>query len=334
LQAIPESDPIFRAIFYNIPHPAWIYANSSLRFLAVNDEAIEQYRYSREDFLALTIADIRPAEDRPKLAEALARSDGTPKRAGIFRHLKQDGTVLHAHVTSQPILFESQEAMLVIAIDVTKSVTAERELDSSIKRLEHSLEASLHALTTVGEIRDPYTAGHQRRVADLATAIAGELRLGSSAQACVGIAGLVHDVGKVGIPIDLLAKPMPLSQLERDLVRTHAQLGHDILKHIPFAQPVHEIVLQHHERLDGSGYPRGLRNGEILLESKIIAVADVMESMTSHRAYRAALGRQTGLDEIVDGAGRLYDADVVEACQRLFSVHGYSFPQIGDLIHH
>jgi HD-GYP domain-containing protein (c-di-GMP phosphodiesterase class II) len=177
----------------------------------------------------------------------------------------------------------------------------------------------------MGDIRDSYTAGHERRVGDLSAAIGAEMGLESEAQKWLRITGMVHDSGKIGIPSDILSKPKRLTLQEYELVKVHPQLGFEILKTIEFPRAVAQIVLQHHERLDGSGYPSALRGVDILPEANIIAVADVVESMASHRPYRPALGIGVALDEISTKAGTLYDTDTVEACLRLFQKKGYSF---------
>ena len=166
-------------------------------------------------------------------------------------------------------------------------------------------------------MRDPYTSGHQQRVAKLAVAIARELSLAEDDIEGLHLAGIIHDVGKVTIPPEILSKPGRLSGVELALIREHAQAGYDIIKGVDFPWPIAQMILQHHERLDGSGYPDGLRGDEILLGARIIAVADVVDAMATHRPYRAAVGIDAALQEIEANRGRLYDPDVVDACLRL-----------------
>jgi putative nucleotidyltransferase with HDIG domain len=168
-------------------------------------------------------------------------------------------------------------------------------------------------------MRDPYTAGHQERVAHLACAIAGKIGLSEERVEGLRVAGLLHDVGKVSVPAEILSKPMTLTPAEFDLIKAHPQTGYEILKGIDFSWPVAEIVLEHHERLDGSGYPRGLKGEAISLEAKILAVADIVEAMSSHRPYRAALGTDKALEAITKDKGTLYDPGVVDACVELFA---------------
>jgi putative nucleotidyltransferase with HDIG domain len=197
-----------------------------------------------------------------------------------------------------------------------------RSLQESEQRLKKNLLDSVSALAAMVESRDPYTAGHQRRVAHIATSIARELDLSQETIEGIDLAAVVHDVGKVGVPIEILAKPGSLSETEFMLIKEHSELGHDILKGIDFPWPIEEIVNQHHERLDGSGYPNGLSD-DILLEARIIAVADVIEAMASHRPYRAGLGIEVALQEIEDNRGIKFDADVVDATLRLFREKGF-----------
>ena len=186
--------------------------------------------------------------------------------------------------------------------------------------IEKALETTIHTLGLTTEMRDPYTAGHQRRVSELACAVAKEMCAEEQSIRGIRAAGLVHDIGKLSVPAEILSKPSALTPVEFSLVKEHAQTGCDILKGIDFPWPVAEMVLQHHERLDGSGYPRGLKGEEISLEAKILAVADVVEAMSSHRPYRPALGVDKALEEVERGAGTLYDPEVVKACLQLF--HG------------
>lgn len=197
--------------------------------------------------------------------------------------------------------------------------------EHSAERLQRSMEATIQAIAGTVEMRDPYTAGHQRRVADLATAIAQELGLAPHRVNGVHLAGVVHDLGKIHIPAEILSKPGKLSRIEFELIKAHPEAGYDILKGVDFPWPIAQIVFQHHERLDGSGYPRGLKGDEILLEARIMMVADVVEAMASHRPYRAALGIEPALQEIAANAGKSYDAEVARVCIGLFRDKAFAF---------
>lgn len=189
-----------------------------------------------------------------------------------------------------------------------------------------NLEESFNALATMLEKRDPYTAGHQQRVADLAEKIALELGLPKDQAHGIRLAGIVHDIGKIQVPAEVLNKPGKLTDIELSLIRLHPQVGYDILKAIRSPWPIPAAVLQHHERLDGSGYPQGLKTDQIIIEARIISVADTVEAMSSHRPYRAGLGLDAALAEISKLRGTQLDPAVVDACLRLFKEQGYQFP--------
>lgn len=191
--------------------------------------------------------------------------------------------------------------------------------------LRQSLEQSIQTIAATVEARDPYTAGHQHRVSELATAIAHEMQLSEDQIQGIHLASIIHDLGKIHIPAEILSKPGRLNNIEFMLIQTHPEEGYNILKDVKFPWPIADIILQHHEKLDGSGYPQGLRGDEILLEAKIICVADVVEAMSSHRPYRASLGIEPALEEIRRGRGSWYDASVVDACLKLFHDNRFSF---------
>jgi len=195
----------------------------------------------------------------------------------------------------------------------------------SLSKLRHAMEETVRAMALTVETRDPYTAGHQQRVAKLAEAIAERMALPKEICDGIRMAGLVHDVGKLYVPSEFLSKPTKLSDLELAIIQRHPEVGYTILKGIEFPWPVPQIVLQHHERTDGSGYPKGLREEDILLEARILAVADVVEAMSSHRPYHPALGIAAALGEICAHQGILYDSEAVSACAQLFKQGEFSF---------
>jgi len=202
---------------------------------------------------------------------------------------------------------------------------AENEVQKNIRKLRQTLGAVIQVLEQTVEVRDPYTAGHQRRVADLARAIAEEMGLSDDQIDGIRIAGIIHDIGKMYVPAEILSKPWGLSQLEFSLIKTHPQVGYDILKAIEFPWPVASIVLQHHERINGSGYPFSLPKEKILIEARILGVADVVEAMASHRPYRPALGLDAALDEISNNKGKLYETKIVDTCLKLFRQDSFTF---------
>jgi response regulator RpfG family c-di-GMP phosphodiesterase len=199
-------------------------------------------------------------------------------------------------------------------------------VEERTNELRASMLAFVTAIASTVEMRDPYTAGHQRRTAHLASTIAKELKLSEDQIEGLNLASVVHDIGKIKIPAEILCKPSRLDELEFGLIKRHPGTGYEILKSIDFPWPIAKIVVQHHERLDGSGYPYGVKDKEILLESKILAVADVVEAMITHRPYRAGLGVDAALKEITQHRGALYDATVVDACVNLFRNKAYSLP--------
>lgn len=208
-----------------------------------------------------------------------------------------------------------------------EDLVAERttELLESEKKLKTNLLDSIATLASIVEMRDPYTAGHQRRVAELAVAIAKTLQLSAEQIEGIHLASVVHDIGKIRVPAEILNKPGRLTHLEFELIKEHAQNGYEILKNIDFPWPIAQIVWQHHERLDGSGYPQALVSDQILLDTKILIVADVVESMVSHRPYRAGLGLDAALEEITINKGKLFDTLIVDACVTLFRELDFNF---------
>jgi PAS domain S-box-containing protein/putative nucleotidyltransferase with HDIG domain len=206
-----------------------------------------------------------------------------------------------------------------------KRKLAEQERAQGLQRLRQALEETVQAIATTLELRDPYTAGHQRRVAQLAVAIAQEMGLPQAQLDGIHFGGLIHDLGKIQIPAEILSKPGSLTDLEQGFIRTHPEAGYNILKDVQFPWPIAQMVLQHHERMDGSGYPQGLKGDDILLEARVLAVADVLEAMSTHRPYRPGLGPEVAIAEITRGRGQLYDPDVVDAYMRLFSGKRFRF---------
>jgi PAS domain S-box-containing protein/putative nucleotidyltransferase with HDIG domain len=213
---------------------------------------------------------------------------------------------------------------LLAVKDVTRRKRDKEENIHVTAKLLRVMGEIIEAMAHMVEIRDPYTAGHQRRVSQLAAAIATEMGLSREIIEGVRVAGMVHDIGKIYIPAEILSKPAKLNDMEYRMIKQHSKLSYDILNTIEFPWPVATIVYQHHERFDGSGYPRGLSGKDITLEARILAVADVVEAMASHRPYRAALGIEKALDEISQQRGKLYDPDIVDACIKILK-SGYSF---------
>jgi PAS domain S-box-containing protein/putative nucleotidyltransferase with HDIG domain len=230
--------------------------------------------------------------------------------------------------------------VLAIARDISERKQALEEARQSTERLVRAMEHAIQAMTIVVEMRDPHTAGHQQRATQLACAIAKEIGLSKEQISGLRLAGLIHDIGKVRVPAEILMNPDGLSEPEFMMIRAHPRLGYEILRTIDFPWPVAQIVLQHHERMNGSGYPSGLSGEDIIMEARILGVADVVDAMASHRPYRAALGIDKALAEISQNKGVLYDSKVVDACLTLFRDKKFKFEphtQVGtslDKIYH
>ncbi|MFH1044651.1 MAG: PAS domain S-box protein, partial [Pseudomonadota bacterium] len=450
--ALREGEERYRQLFHANPHPMFVYDLETLAFLAVNDAMVAHYGYTRDEFQAMTIADIRPPEEVPHLLEEVARQESRGiGNTASWRHRKKDGTLIEVEINTHMLDFGGRRAKVVLAHDVTESKKAQAELraaeeqfralvEQSIagiyiiqdgrlayvnprfaetlgygsadeligcdasslvteneraavaenvrrwlkggtrnisysttalrkdgstveisvhgsradyrgrpaiigmvqdiserKRAEEQIQRHIEQLrtafmstvevaTTLSEMRDPYTAGHERRVGAIAVAIGAELGFDEQRIEGLRVAGFLHDIGKITIPSEILSKPGKLSPIEFQLIQRHAQASYDVLKDVKFPWPVAEVALQHHERMDGSGYPQGLKGEAILLEARIAAVADVVEAMSSHRPYRAGLGIDKALAEIERGRGSVYDPVVADACLKMFREKGYAIP--------
>ena len=236
---------------------------------------------------------------------------------------RKDGTEIPVSILGVPFEVGEEYAIYGIYRDISDSKTAEEKLKRSYQQLEKAMEGTGNTIAKLVETRDPYTAGHQVRVAELASAIAEELGLPSDRKDAIKFAAMIHDIGKISIPTEILSKPGRLSELEFRLIKHHPLSAYEILENINFPWPVADIVHQHHERMDGSGYPGRLKGEEILLEARILAVADVVEAMCSHRPYRGSLGIEKALEEIENRGGISYDEKVVSVCLNLFREKGF-----------
>jgi len=219
---------------------------------------------------------------------------------------------------------ELTKANEALQAEISEREHAEEALKESYEKLRRALKGTIYALASTVEKRDPYTAGHQKRVTTLACAIASEMGLPEEKVDGIRMGGVIHDLGKMYVPAEILSKPGQLNEVEFKMIRAHANVGYDILKQVEFPWPIAQVIVQHHERMDGSGYPSGLSGENILLEARIIGVADVFEAISSHRPYRPALGIDKAIEEISQRKGILYDPEVVDACLRLFTVKGFN----------
>ncbi|MBI4644017.1 MAG: HD domain-containing protein [Deltaproteobacteria bacterium] len=261
-------------------------------------------------------------ENRPDLPVNEALRSGSPQEGEI---VSLDGRVWHLRVYPVRGPQGGITCLLAAFLDITARKRAEEMMQSSLDKLQRAFEGVVQAMAMAMEMKDLYTSGHQQRVAQLACALAGELSLPAERIEGLRVAGLLHDLGKIAVASEILSKPGKINEYEFAIIKAHPQIGYDILKTIEFPWPVAQIVLQHHERLDGSGYPAGLKGEEILLEAKILGVSDVVEAMSSHRPYRPAIGINQALEEIFQKRGLAYDPEVVDACMRLFSGQGFMF---------
>jgi len=243
------------------------------------------------------------------------------------RYIRPDGTTVWVDMTIASVLVgdEAHPQHVAMTRDITADRAAEDLAARQTERIGRTLTSVIDIAGNIGEMRDPYTAGHQRRVAELATRIAQELGMPDHEVADIRVAALLHDMGKAGVPAEILVKPGVLSPVELELIKAHAEAGYQLAVSANLEEPIPELIYQHHERCDGSGYPRGLVGDQILSGAKILAVADVVEAMMSHRPYRPALGIEAALAEIERGTGCLYDAEVCKACVALFRGGHFEF---------
>ena len=259
------------------------------------------------------------ALDTVRIGEILARGEITFEAAQV----RPDGSTRILEVHSRVIMPGSKKLIISSARDVTERKKIQEELQHSSEKLQKAMEGTIQSMARTSEMRDPYTAGHQNRVSRLACAIAGEMGLPADQIEGIRVSGTLHDIGKIYVPAEILSKPGKLRPNEINLLKDHADVGYELLRNIEFPWPVAEIVYQHHERLDGSGYPRGLKGEEICLEARIMGVADVVEAMASHRPYRPAFSMDKAMLEILQKKGVYYDPQVVDACMRLINERQY-----------
>jgi putative nucleotidyltransferase with HDIG domain/PAS domain S-box-containing protein len=300
----------------------FIVVNREGRITFVNNRAEEILCASREDLIGAALCD-----EIPELGAEMPRDIVEVEWVRNCQPSDQSATPDKARWISARA-FPSQEGMAIYLQDISSRKHAEHELRQGLQQMRASLDGIVNAMAYTVEMRDPFTAGHQRRVSALACAIARELGFTSAQIETMRIAGLLHDIGKISVPSEILNRPGNLSEAERSIIRTHAQTGYEILKEIEFSAPVALIALQHHERLDGSGYPQGLHSEDIIPEARILAIADVVEAMASHRPYRPALGVETALKEVMLHRGVRYDDTAVDACLSVFTESGFDFEQL------
>jgi len=316
-----ESEERYRLIFEHSPI-GLLYFDKNGVIVACNDTFVKIIGSSREALIGLNMLNLPDKGVVSAVRQALSGS------TGVYEDMYHSVTT--PKITPIRALFKTitdingvaQSGMGIIE-DVTKQKEIENERKQSLEKASKALGATVRAMASIVETRDPYTAGHQHGVADLARAIAAEMNLAEEQIEGIHMAGTIHDIGKISVPAEILTKPGKLTEIEYGLVKVHPRAGYDILKDIDFPWPVANAVLQHHERMDGSGYPEGLKGEAILPEARILAVADVMEAISSHRPYRPSLGIEAAIEELYKNRSILYDINVVAVCIKLFREKGY-----------
>jgi PAS domain S-box-containing protein len=292
------------------------------RFLDVNDAYCRLVGYSRDELLKMSIKDVEAIEKLEEVAERIRKIEEVGYDHFETRHRRKDGELVDVEI-SVNYLSTGGGRMFVFLRDITERKRMEEELRHNLERFKKAMEGVIQVIASIVEVRDPYTAGHQRRVAEIACAIAKEMGLAEERIEEIRMASLIHDIGKIYVPAEILSKPSRLTEIEFSMIKSHPQVAYDILKSVEFPWPICKVVLQHHERMDSSGYPAGLSGEEIIPGARIVAVADVVEAMASHRPYRPALGLDKALEEISKNRGILYDSEVVDACLKVFNERGF-----------
>ncbi|MCL5959739.1 MAG: PAS domain S-box protein [Chloroflexi bacterium] len=327
-QSLQTSEARYRTLVETSPDAILLF-NLQADILSCNRVAVELYGADTADeLLGRSGFDFLAPEDLDRARGNMSRIlNGETMRGIEYRVLKRDGTRLYIELSVSPVTGKDGKPKAFVGIfrDIMDRKEAEAVLEHNYSILRQTLEGTIRVLALTVETRDRYTAGHQRGVAKLAAAIAQEIGLTMDQSNGTRLAAMVHDIGKLSIPAEILGKPGRLSETELRFIKCHPQVAYEILKTVEFPWPVAQIVLQHHEQIDGSGYPSGLKGEEILLEARIIRVADVVEAMASHRPYRPALGIDAGLEEILRNSGVLYDPGVVDACLKVFREKRFDF---------
>lgn len=305
-----------------------IYKDTEGRIVRTNKTNADIFGIPVKDMIGKTTEELFPKEQAKKMRkdDQEVIISGKAKKNIIESFSTPDGIRWQ---TIDKIPHKDKEGKVTGVIAFAKDITVQRKAEQKLKltyqRLKKIMAATINTMSKIIEAKDPYTSGHQHRVCQLAVPLAQELGLPEDKIEGIRIASLIHDIGKIGLPAEILSKPTKLADIEFSLIKEHSQIGYDILKAIDFFYPVDKIVLQHHERINGSGYPNNLKGNKILLEAKIIGVADVVEAMSSFRPYRPALGIDKALEEITQNKGILYDPEVADVCVKLFKKKGFEF---------
>ena len=308
---LAESESKFRNLFEDSRDAIYIWKKDS-GYVDFNNSMLELFGYNRDEMPGLGIHDFFPDTDNLKKYVKSLKEQGFVKDMHL-KLKKKDGSVMVC-IASASVLKNDKGKFNGIQ-GIIRDIS---DIQDGIDRLNSAMGGIVRAMSLTVEARDPYTAGHQRKVADISIAIAGLMKLSPEQTKGLEMAALIHDLGKINVPYEILNKPGRLTSTEFEIIKSHPKIGYDIMKTIEFPWPLAKAVYQHHERIDGSGYPEGVRGDDIILEARILAVSDVVEAMASHRPYRPAIGLSVALEEIEGRRGTLYDAGVVDACLVLF----------------
>lgn len=319
-----QAEDLFRTL--SSSSPIGICIAQGGRFQFANRQFQKQTGFTEDELLGMdSLALVLPEDKEMVRKNAIAMLKGERSSPIEYRAFTRAGEIRWIMENVASIQYKGRRAVLGSFMDVTEHKKVEESLKQSLEKLQKTMKSTIEAMALTSELRDPYTAGHQRRVAQVATAIATEMGLSGERIDGINLAALIHDIGKICVPAEILSKPGRISEIEFSLIQAHPQVGFDILKRIEFPWPIAQVVLQHHEKMDGSGYPSGLSGEDILLEARILCVADVVEAIASYRPYRPALGEEIALQEILQNSGILYDPRVVDACLKVFNERGFMF---------
>ncbi len=322
---LKESEARFRTIAENALVGVYIRDD---KFLYVNPAFCKIFGYKTDEIIGkMHPADLTYEEDINLISIDIEKrlKDKETEKIETFRGKRKDGKIVYLECYSTLIDLLGRKAVLGILLDITEKKEAEEKQKEYNLKLNKLLEGIILAMAKIVEVKDPYTAGHQQRVAELAFKIGEEYGLDKEKLHAIQVSAMIHDIGKIHIPAEILTKPGELSPLEREMIQNHPTFGYEILKNIEFPWPIAQIVLQHHEKIDGSGYPLHLKGDQIMIEAKILSVADVVEAMSTHRPYRAGYGLARALDEIISHCGTWYDEKIVHICLNLFKEKDFEF---------
>ena len=323
-QALRDNEARFRGLIEQSLTGIYISQDGVFRY--ANPRLEQMLGYAPGQLAGVRADDIVLAEDLPiLLAERNKLRAGAGSVSYELRARRTDGELITLGLQGSVYKFNGAPATVGMAQDISEKMRAEEQIKRYIEQLKTAFMSTVEVATSLSEMRDPYTAGHERQVAQIAMALGTELGFDEHRVEGLRVAGHLHDVGKITIPAEILSKPGKLSAIEYKLIQAHAEAGYEVLKKVEFPWPVAQIALQHHERIDGSGYPQGLKGEAILFEARVVAVADVIEAMSSHRPYRPGLGIEAAMAEIERGRGTAYDAAVADAALKLFREKRYDF---------